>query len=124
MSVTKKERIQFQDYQVDSWIAIIIDPCQDQLDRIDKRIGQLENEKESTPGSEQQEDFYEKETQRLKQAKHDIGDLYYELLELDTFEQKRTDSHTITERDILLLNFARKWLFPDPPIPTGKEPTN
>ena len=44
ITTTKQEHIKFQDKQVESWIAIIIDTCQQQLDKIDEAKKQLDEE--------------------------------------------------------------------------------
>ena len=44
ITTTKQEHIKFQDNQVESWIAIIIDTCQQQLDKIDEAKKQFDEE--------------------------------------------------------------------------------
>lgn len=49
------------------------------------------------------------ELRRREKASMKIGDIYYLLLEIDTMAQEpRLDIHTQNERDISLLNFAKK----------------
>ena len=130
---TKQELIKVLDGRVEEWVEIIVDICQGKLDELEEEQSNhdpqdkpIEAEvEEILSGDKASEKESEMEDSKRKKLKLQVGDILYELLEIDTMEQQaRNDMFSQTEKDIALLEYAERLRIPTPPVPDGNPDEN